>query len=126
MFLITPLNREPVPDLGSNACFSKISTQRQVTVGKKAGHLGRWQTNVSQIIFPVEMKPEGCKGKAGDRRGATCGRSRCPGCYSSVDMTLNRLAGLCDSYFRMQSGLIFWESLVLHSSRPVVCKSQEK
>lgn len=44
---------------------------------------------------------------------------------SHVDMTLGTVAGICGGLFRTQSGLNFWESPVLFSSRPVVCRSQD-
>ena len=53
---------------------------------------GSFETNVSKTIFPFQTKPKSFKGegmKEGKR--AACRRSRCPGCYLPVNMTLNRL-----------------------------------
>lgn len=91
----------------------------------RTDNLGRWQSNVPKTIFPIQVRLKGFKGgDTGKGRGAPCRRSWCSGGYSYVDMTLNRFVGIIGSYSQMWLGLIFWESLILPSLRPVVYKSQ--
>lgn len=84
--------------------------------------------NLEKRVNSSPKDPFPCPGEGkvgeGEGRGAAGGAGG--GGESDVGVTLNRLAGIWDSCFQMQSGLVFWGSLVLHSARPVVCKSQGK
>lgn len=72
-------------------------------------------TYVSKAIFPMGVGSRRVlKGKVPEKQ-VPGGEGQ-----SHVDMTLGTVAGICGGLFRTQSGLNFWESPVLFSSRPVV------
>ena len=85
---------------------------------QEAGGLGRRWTHIPKPILPVPAKREGFKGAGGGGGGGGEGGVLRAGeagalALSQVDVTLNRLAGLSRSCLPMQSGRIFWGSLVL-------------
>lgn len=68
------LDREPV--LNPGTATQKSVLGRQVRVGKgscfieAAGNLGRWWTNISKTIFPIQVKLESWRGlREGKDRG---------------------------------------------------------
>lgn len=56
------LDREPVPNLGSAACGSKINTQ-ETSEGGKGKLLYSGSQEPKKTLFPVQVKLEGLKGE---------------------------------------------------------------
>lgn len=96
---------------------------------QEAGKLysGSFETNVSKTIFPFQKKPKSFKGEGMEEGKGGCVQDKqVPRALFTSRHDSQQTWHIGGIYSQMQSLLIFWESLVLHPSRPVVFKSQGK
>ena len=74
------------------------------------GNPGRWWTNVSEPVFPMQTKPAGFQGEGtGTKEGPLRRRGGWPGGESHPGMTPNRRTGIGSCCSGMDSGPIVWE-----------------